>query len=136
MRAWDYTLDVPSRPGAVATIGEVLGRAGINIEGICGFEFQGRSILHVVVQDPAARRLLERFSSVGFEVREEREVILAPPIDDHPGVLGETARRIADEGINLDIIYLASGGRLVLGCDDIDALEAAWHTVMATPAPG
>jgi hypothetical protein len=133
MRAWDYTIDVPSRPGAVATIGEVLGEAGINIEGICGFEFQGRSIMHLLVSDPRARKLLERFSSVGFEVRDERQVLLAA-IDNRPGALGDTARRIADEGINLTAIYLASDSRIVLGCDDIESLEAAWSAVAAASA--
>jgi hypothetical protein len=133
MRAWDYTLDVPSRPGAVASISEVLGRAGINIEGICGFEFQGRAILHVLVTDPAARTLFEKFSSVGFDVTDEREV-LVHQIENRPGALGERARRIADEGINLRAIYLASDSRLVLGCDDLVALEQAWRSIEAAPA--
>lgn len=134
MRAWDYTLDVPSRPGSVAVIGEELGRAGINIEGICGFEFQGRAILHVLVTDPHAEQIFERFKSVGFEVVDARQV-LVETIDNRPGAIGDRTRRIADEGISLSAIYMASDSRLVLGCDDLEALEEAWRSVEAAVTP-
>ena len=45
-------------------------------------------------------------------------------LEDRPGVLGETARKIADAGINVELIYLASGTRLVIGAADLDAVRA------------
>jgi hypothetical protein len=35
-------------------------------------------------------------------------------------------RRLADAGINLTTVYLATDTRLVLGCESLSALEMAW----------
>ena len=60
----------------------------------------------------------------GFTSIVEREV-LAVDIDDSPGALGELAGRIAAAGVNVDLVYLATGPRLVLGAADLDAVRAA-----------
>jgi hypothetical protein len=79
---------LPHRPGTVATLGEAFGKAGVNIEGICGFDHEGTGIFHVLVTDrDAARRVVETFNKVGLEVRAEREV-LAERVENRPGVLG------------------------------------------------
>lgn len=44
-------------------------------------------------------------------------------LENRPGALaklGELTRRIADAGINLDLIYLATDTRIVLGVDKPD----------------
>jgi hypothetical protein len=53
-------------------------------------------------------------------------------VDDRPGTLGKVTLRIADAGINLTTVYLATGTCLVLGCEDVAALEAAWTQVAAS----
>jgi hypothetical protein len=35
--------------------------------------------------------------------------------------MGEICQRVADAGINIEQAYLATGGRLVLVVDDVDA---------------
>ncbi len=47
-------------------------------------------------------------------------------IDNQPGMLGKVTRRLADAGINLTTAYLATDTRLVLGCEELSALEMAW----------
>ena len=131
MRAWDFTLIVPHRSGTVATLGEEFGKAGINIEGICGFEHDGKGIFHVLVTDrEGTRRVVEKFGNVGFEVTDESEV-LVERIENRPGVLGEYTRRIADQDINLTTVYMATDTRLVLGAADVMQLEKAWQKAMA-----
>jgi hypothetical protein len=41
--------------------------------------------------------------------------------------MGRHLRRIAEAGINVDLVYLATGTRLVLGSDDMAGLRAALH---------
>ena len=48
-------------------------------------------------------------------------------IVDEPGELGRHLRRVADAGVNVDLCYLASNTRLVLGSDDVDGLRRAMH---------
>lgn len=117
----DLTIILENQPGTLADVGEALGRAGVNMLGACGFPCAGEGILHVLVEDAAgARRAAEE---AGFEVRAEREVLVSD-IEDRPGALGELARRIADAGVNVDLLYLATDTRVVLGPDDLDRVRA------------
>jgi len=118
----DLTVILEDRPGTLADMGEALGKAGINIEGACGFPSEGKGVGHILVEDAAAaRRALE---AVGIEVGDEREVLVLE-IEDRPGALGEVGRRIANAGANIDLVYLATNTRLVIGADDLDKARAA-----------
>ena len=116
--ATDLTITVEDRPGGLASIGEALGNAGINIEGLLGIGFEGRGIIHVCVQDGAgARKALE---DAGIKVEGEAEAILGDPVPaaEKPGTMGAMARQIADAGINVRAAYLATGSRVVMVTDD------------------
>jgi len=118
----DLTVILEDRPGTLADVGEALGKAGINVEGGCGFPCEGEGVLHILVEDAAAaRRALEE---VGLEVRGERPVLVLE-IEDRPGALGEVSRRMANAGVNIDLVYLAANNRLVIGADDLDKARAA-----------
>ncbi|MFQ6000483.1 MAG: ACT domain-containing protein [Anaerolineae bacterium] len=118
----DLTVILEDRPGTLADMGEALGKAGINIEGSCGFAIEGKGVGHILVEDAgAARRALEE---VGIEVGDEREVLVLE-IEDRPGALGEVSRRIANAGVNIELVYLATNTRLVIGADDLDKARAA-----------
>jgi hypothetical protein len=118
--AKDLAVVLQDRPGTLADLGEALGRAGVNIDGICGVAEGGEAVMHVLVEDAgAARSALE---GAGFEVRGERDVALLD-LEDRPGSLGEAARRIADAGANLDLVYLATRTRLVVGADDLSKVS-------------
>ena len=58
-----------------------------------------------------------------MEVRGEREVVVVD-VDDTPGGLGRVARRFADAGINVDLVYLTADGRLVVGPDDVKRAQS------------
>ena len=120
--AKDLTILLEDRPGTMADVGEALGKAGVNIEGLCGFPCEGKGIGHILVEDAsAARHALEE---IGIEVHHERQVLVLE-IEDRPGALGEVSRRMANAGVNADLVYLATGTRLVLGVDDVDKARGA-----------
>ncbi len=114
----DLTISVEDKPGGLAAIGEALGNAGINIEGLCGIGFEGRGIVHVCVEDGgAARAALE---GAGVKVEGEAEAIVGPvvPDTDEPGTMGAMARSLANAGINVRAVYLATNSRPVIVTDD------------------
>jgi len=116
--ATDLTITTEDRPGGLASVGEALGNAGINIEGLCGLGMEGRGIIHVCVEDAAgARQALE---AAGLKVEGEADAILGAPIQaaDKPGTLGMMARQIADAGINIRAAYVATNNRAVMVTDD------------------
>jgi hypothetical protein len=123
MHAYDFTIVVPHSKGSLATLAEELGREKINIEGLCAVEQNGSVLLHLLTTDKAATS--RAIAKVGYKLSRESEVIVER-IDNQPGMLGKVTRRLADAGINLTTVYLATDTRLVLGCEDLSALEMAW----------
>jgi hypothetical protein len=118
----DLAVTVEDQPGVLAGMGEALGKAGINIIGVSGVAATGPSVVHLLVDDAAATR--NALADAGFTAVEEREVAVVD-VEDRPGALGETARKLADAGINIELVYLATGTRLVIGAADLAAVRAA-----------
>lgn len=120
--AKNLTVILKNRPGTLADLGEVLGEAGINIEGLCGIPCEGRGVIQILVEDgDNARQVLK---GAGITVQEERDVIVLE-IADRPGEFGKICRKIANTGANVDLAYGAYGNRLVLGADDLDKVRTA-----------
>jgi hypothetical protein len=123
--AKDLTVTLEDRPGTLAEMGEALGKAGINIEGVCGFLSQGKGVIHILVEDAAAAsRALE---AAKIHVNEERDVLLLN-VADRPGEFGRICRKIAKAGVSINLSYLASDLRLVLGVDNLDKARKASQT--------
>lgn len=114
---WDITVELENRPGTLADVGEATGSAGVNLDGICGFPCEGVGVIHLLVNDAGAAR--DALDAAGITIRNEREVLVAN-VTDRPGAVGELTRRMADAGVNVDLIYLATGTRVVLGVDKLE----------------
>jgi hypothetical protein len=128
MHAYDFTIDVPHTKGSLATLAEQLGREKINIEGLCAVEQKGSVVFHLLTTDRSATSVA--ITKVGYKVTRETEVIVER-VENSPGMLGKVTRRLADAGINLTTVYLATDTRLVLGCENLSALENAWKELAA-----
>ncbi len=115
----DLTIILENRPGTIADMGEALGKAGINIEGLCGFPCEDKGTLHILVENPTAAR--KKLEEAGFEVSNERDVLVLDlgNMVGKPGSGGEMSRKLANAGINIDLMYFAENNRLVLGVDDL-----------------
>jgi hypothetical protein len=128
MHAYDFTIVAPHSKGSLANLAEELGREKINIEGVCAVEQNGSAVFHLLTTDKAATT--RAITKVGYKVIRETEVIVEH-IEDRSGMLGKVTRRLADAGINLTTMYLATDTRLVLGCENLSALETAWKDLAA-----
>lgn len=118
--AKDLYLTLEDKPGQAARLGEALGNAGVNIEGLCAMADAGRSTVHILVDDAArARTALE---GAGITVDRETEVIISPPLGEEwvatPGGFGRMARALADADVNISFVYVAGDSRLVLSTSD------------------
>lgn len=120
----DLTVILEDQPGALAKVGEVLGRAGVNIEGICGMTVESKVFVHVLVEDGLkARRALE---ANHVKVTDEREVLVLD-VEDRPGNLGNIARRLANADLNIHLAYLATSTRLVIAVSDLEKASEVLH---------
>lgn len=69
----DLALKLKNRPGALAEMGEILGKANLSVEGGGGFVFDGNAIAHFLFEDAfAARKVLVEN---GIEVLAINEVL-------------------------------------------------------------
>ena len=123
--ATDLTVILKDEPGQLARLGEATGEAGVNILGLCAMTGDGHGYIHVLVDDDnvaAARAALE---GAGMGIADSREALVID-IEDRPGTLGDTARTLADAGVNIDFAYSTFGGvNLVVVTDDLGSARAA-----------
>jgi hypothetical protein len=121
--ATDLTVYLDDEPGELGRLGQVLGEAGVNIEGFCATTSGGgQSEVHVLVEDAAvAFDALER---AGIEIAADEEVAVVA-VADRPGELGQMSRRLGDAGVNIRLAYLATSTRLVFAADDLAKAKAA-----------
>ena len=116
---FDLEIALDNQPGALAAMGEALGRAGVSIEGGGAFVVEGRGVAHFLFEDgDAARRALE---SAGIRVVRVREVVVLRLRQGVPGQLGLLCRRMADAGVNIEVQYSDHANQLILVVDDIEA---------------
>jgi hypothetical protein len=120
----DLVVNLEDKPGTLANLGEVLGSAGINIEGVVGKSEGGDAHVHILVQDAGMAR--EALSQAGIECGGERDVEVLSIVD-QPGELGRHLRKVADAGVNVDLVYLATSTRIVLGSSDMNGLRGVLH---------
>jgi len=89
----DLTIALDDRPGALAEMGEALGRAGVSIEGGGVFVSGGVGIAHFLFDDAAAAR--QALEVAGIRVVAENEVLVQKLRQSEPAQLGKLARRMA-----------------------------------------
>jgi hypothetical protein len=123
--ATDLGVTVEDRPGGLAGVGEALGNAGINIEGLCGIGLGDRGVIHLLVEDGAAARAA--LEGAGLTVESESDAIVSDLSGDvnTPGTMGRMARAVAGAGVNMRAVYLATNNRAVAVTDDNDKARAA-----------
>src|SRR5262249_53841003 len=128
----DLAIALENRPGALAEMGEALGRAGVSIEGGGAWVVGGKGAAHFLFADgAAARRALE---SAGIQVIEERAVVVQRLKQAVPGQLGMLTRRMAQAGVNIEVLYSDHDHQLILVVDDLDrgrAVAREWAREMS-----
>ena len=76
----------------------------------------GRGVAHFLFADGITpRRVLE---AAGIQVLEEREVLVQRLKQDVPGQLGLLTRRMAEAGVNIEVLYSDHDHQLILVVDD------------------
>lgn len=122
----DLTVSLEDKPGELARMGEALGGAGVNIEGMAAMTAEGRGIIHLLVEDASATRAA--LEGAGIAIAGEADPLIAEfPADqvDRPGAMGEMARAVAEAGVNVQVVYLATNNRGVMVTSDNAKAKAA-----------
>ncbi len=118
----DLVIRVDNEPGALARVAAAVSDAGVNLAAATCTGPGATADLHILVKHAEAAKHALAIS--GLAVTEEREVVVVET-DDRPGALADLARKVAKAGVNLDLVYVATGTRVVFGSPDLPALKAA-----------
>jgi hypothetical protein len=120
--AVDLVIDIENTPGALAQVAAAISDAGVNIAAATCPGSGEQAELHILVKHAEAARHSLAISHLA--VSREREVVVVD-VEDRPGVLADLARKIARAGVDLDLVYVATGNRVVFGAADLAGLRAA-----------
>ena len=118
----DLVIEIDNEPGALARVARAISDAGVNIAAATCVGAATTAELHILV--PHADAVRHALSITQLGVTREREVVVVE-VDDRPGVLADLTRDVADAGIDLDLVYVATRNRVVFGAADLDGLRAA-----------
>ena len=118
----DLVIEVDNEPGSLASVAAAISDAGVNIAAATCLGPHERAELHILV--PYAEAALHSLSISHLAITRQREVVVVD-VEDRPGALADLARQIAQKGVNIDLVYVATHNRVVFGSDDLDGLRAA-----------
>jgi hypothetical protein len=110
-----------NRPGALARVCEELAGAKINIHALSISDTADHSVVRMVVSDPTkALMLLGERGVLALETE-----VLMIETENHPGVLGRIAERLAEAEVNIEYAYMAAtlnspNGLMILRPDDVE----------------
>jgi hypothetical protein len=117
----DFCVEHDGASDCLAYIGEILGDAGVNIEGLCLITCDGFQLIHFVVEDAVTARLV--LEKGGLIIRGESEVFILHKdekrVTGKPGSLGGICRVLADNEIKIKFGYPAENNRFIFGVDDL-----------------
>ncbi|HYI11750.1 MAG TPA: amino acid-binding ACT domain-containing protein [Thermoanaerobaculia bacterium] len=129
----DLEIALENRPGALAELGEALGRAGVSVEGGGVFVTNGVGVAHFLFDDGTAAR--EALEAAGIRVVAQHDVLIQKLSQTEPGQLGKIARRMADAGVNILVQYSDHDHQLILVVDDLEAGRAVSEAWMREREP-
>jgi hypothetical protein len=113
----DLAIALDNRPGALAEMGEALGKAGVSVEGGGAFVVNGEGVAHFLFADGAAAR--KALESAGIRVLKVSEVVVQRLKQDVPGQLGQLSRKMSRAGVNIEVVYSDHDNQLILVVDDV-----------------
>lgn len=120
---FDLEFDLTNRPGALAELGEAMGRASIPFEGGGVFQHRSRAIAHFLFRDGEAAR--QAAEAAGITVIAMRRPLIRKLKQGTPGQLGALTRALADAGVDITTQYSDHHNRLILICNNPEAATQA-----------
>lgn len=99
-------MNLQSKPGVLANVAGVLGKAGVNIEGICAAETAGRGKIRLLVSDAAKAEAALKAA----KIRCGREEAVSVALENRPGALAEAAQKLAQAKVNIKCAYATTAG--------------------------
>lgn len=117
-------IDVPDRPGQLATVLGILAAESINIDAMSANSGSGRSYMSLITDQPIKAR--QSLKKAGYECNQRTVIVVS--LADQPGAFAALAQKLGNAGVDIEsVVQLESVGdhvQLALGVDNHDAARA------------
>lgn len=120
---YDLEFHLENRPGALAELGEAMGRAGVPFEEGGVFSLGGRAVAHFLFRDGEVAAQAAR--AAGITVVAIRKPLIRKLKQGTPGQPGAISRALAEAGVNILVQYSDHHNRLVLVSDNEEPAQNA-----------
>ncbi len=101
----ELTIVAKNQVGTLAKVAEALGGVGVNIEAISAHEKDNGAVFRVVTNDVStALKTLSKIQDVAVT---ESNILILKMLN-RPGELGKVTRKLANNSINLESLYIVS----------------------------
>jgi hypothetical protein len=97
----ELNLRMEDRPGTLGKISQALSDRGVNILGFQSFPSEGKSLVHLVVDNPATAKTVLESQGISYNESEVAQISLP----NRPGELARAASRLGDAKININHAY-------------------------------
>lgn len=125
----DFCLELPAEFESLVKIGEVLGAAGVNIEGLSVTSFKEQGVIHFAVEDAFTAR--DAIQSAGLKIKAITDVFVLDKdlqgITGRSGSFGEICKTLGDRGIRINFGYPAENNRFIFGVSDVEKAQASFR---------
>ncbi len=113
----EFVVAMENRPGRLAALTQALADAGVNIEALTAYGYDGDASVRLIVSDSSATaRVLDE---AGLHYNER--TVLTAHLPHRPGELARLTRSLADANVNIDALYVlktsADGIELAISVD-------------------
>ncbi len=112
----DLAIKLKNQPGTLAKMGEVLGNAGVSLEGGGVFTYKENGIAHFLVKD--AEKGKKALEANGIEVVAINDVLIQKLNQEVPGQLGKICKILEKNKVNILVQYSDHYNQLILVVDD------------------
>jgi hypothetical protein len=114
----EFSFQIDDHPGVLSSLSDILGKAGVNIDGGVGVAGAGRATIKFVIYKAEAAVKALKNSGINYDTREVIEI----KVKDRPGELAKVASALSEAGINITLFYLTIHQTLVI---DVNNHQAA-----------
>jgi len=102
-----FIVELQNRPGGLAALAEAIAERGINITNLAGVTCGGSGSVGLLTNDEASTKTVLDAGSFSY-----RQIdLISAALEDKPGTLGAAARRLADAGVNIELLLPTGMGR-------------------------
>jgi len=117
--ATEFTVQIQDRPGELARLTNALRQGGVHILALHATPCPDQGIVQFVTNNPDATVEALKTVNIAYNVRE----VLLLRLKNEPEELVRLATAIAEQGININALYVTNQGQVVLDTDNLSSAQ-------------